>query len=95
MSTSPQYDPEKGNAWTRDLPAKLQSHLAQMAPHQKERESGKLLMASAVVLAAARAAIDAGRPHGTRGFSDALPDFTPCHCSQCLAWDALKKALEA
>jgi hypothetical protein len=84
-------DPEKGNAWTRDLPAKLQSHLAQMAPHQKEREAGKLLVASAAVLTAARAVIDAGRPHVGSNAAGHLA----CDCRRCEAWDALKKVLEA
>lgn len=97
MSTPHEYDPTRPNAWTRDLPARLEGHIAQMAPHQKERDGGKLLLAMGELLRAARAVIAAGRPHKSSadvaGPHGLMPSF-PCDCPKCTAYDALKLLLE-
>ena len=49
----------------------------------------------AALRVAARAVIDAGRPHGEAWTGPTANDRILCRCFRCQAWDAMKKALEA
>lgn len=100
MSTQPQYDPEKANAWTRDLPAKppikerpsfIDEANNPYAMSQQQRDTfdklAKIMVHLQAVEQAASAVIAAGRPN------------CRCHepehtCPQCAAWDALAELLK-
>lgn len=97
MSTQPQYDPEKANAWTRDLPAKPpikerpsfivgDDNPFAMAPEHRKRFDDLANFIGALE-ARSRAVIAAGRPN--------CRCHEPGHtCPQCAAWEALKQLLE-
>ena len=82
MSTPSQYDPEKTNAWTRDLPPSSAAGMPMSAAALRYE----------ALDTAARAVIAAGRPHEcqvtTKRFSQ------PCPCPQCAAWDNLKSLID-
>jgi hypothetical protein len=60
----------------------------------KEREEfAEVLMEAGKLTKAACAVIDAGRPHPL-GFRYGTTD-SKYRCAKCIAWDALKKALDA
>lgn len=91
MSTPPQYDPEKTNAWTRDLPSASESvaNLRQMQSQilgSKKNIFGDIANQLEALDAAARAVIAAGKHKADHPAA--------CSCQKCEAWNALAELLK-
>jgi len=95
MSTPHEYDAERTNAWTRDLPQLSPEIREQRDRLQHAYDTGIHLGAInwqnkfGKLAEAARAVIAAGRPHGLHPYQGG-----DCACDKCQSWDALKTLLE-